>query len=83
MAERLGIEGAVETWELNERLDLGAEQKRARPLSEEQRLLAEGIARKHEPLRLGIPEREGEHAAKPADRLEVPGAVRLDENLGV
>ena len=66
MAERLGIEAAVEPWELNERLDLRAEQKRARPLSEEQRLLAEGVARKHEPLRLRVPQREGEHAAKPA-----------------
>ena len=81
--ECLDIEGAVKSRELNEWLDLGREQKRSGPRGEEQRLLAESIAREHEPLRLGIPEREGEHAAKSADRIKIPGPVGLDENLGV
>ena len=83
MAERVGIEAAVDPWELNEGLDLRSEYERIRAHGEEQRLLAEGVAGEHEPLRLLVPEGEGEHAAKPADRLEVPGAEGLDEDFGV
>ena len=83
MAERVGIEATVDPGELNERLDLRTEYERVRAHGEEQRLLAEGVAREHEPLRFLVPEREGEHAAKPADRLEVPGAEGLDKDFGV
>ena len=52
-------------------------------LGQEQRLFSEGITCKYELLCRRIPEREGEHTAKPAYRIEVPGPVGLDKHLGV
>ena len=65
-------------------LDLGAEQELTiGPPGIVQRLDTESVAGQEQGLAVAIPEREGEHAAKPLDTAFTPFLPGVDDDLGV
>ena len=62
---------------------LAADRRAARAGRHEQRLDAEGVAGAEQFLALGVPQREGEHAAKSAQRVGTPVVIGRDDGLTV
>ena len=80
--QRLGIDHGVEAAR-EETLRLGGEEDRARRLREVERLDPEAVAGEEEAVPPRIPEREGEHALQPADRVHALLLVEVGDHLDV
>ena len=65
------------------RAQLGGERELVAVVAVVERLDPEAVAGEHEPAALGVPEREGEHAAQPLHEALAVLLVEVDEHLGV
>src|SRR6185312_17172355 len=65
------------------RLELAGEDEAIGLLAIEQRLLAEAIAPEQQRARLGVPQRDPEHAVEPREDAVAPRLVAVDDDLGV
>src|SRR6185437_4138525 len=77
------VHGRARRGELEQRLDLGGEVERLAVLAQEERLLAETVARDEELRLAGIPDRKGEHAAQALHAALAPLGVGVQQHLGV
>ena len=66
-----------------QRLELGSKPQPPAGFRIQQRLLAEPIARQHQPLAAIVPQREREHAVELAHELVAQLLVEMHEDLGV
>ena len=78
-----GVHVALDRGVGQERLHLRGEGEPARPVVVEERLLPQAVARHEERLAILVPEREGEHAVQPPERVRSPDAVGAEDHLGV
>ena len=84
LAQRVAVDLADEVGVRPQRPQLGAEQQGAAEAAVVERLLADPVARQGEAPRAPVPERQGEHALRAAQRLlDAPLLDRGQQHLGV
>src|SRR5262249_6881002 len=77
------VGGRLDARDEQQRLDLGREVQVFAALMEEQRLLAEAVAREDHASLSRVPDREREHAAQAMDDLLAPLLIGAQQDLGV
>ncbi len=82
VVQRLRIDHGLEAAR-EETLRLGTEEDRARCLGEVERLDPEAVTGEEEAVPARIPEREGEHALQPADRVHTLLLVEVGDHLDI